>query len=520
MNKKPKIVLLQVSGDTYEYWDFYPPLGLASIASYLKVHNKVPKNNLLILDSKIPVFKRIILAFKPDIIGISCFSNNYQRTVQVARELKKLLPNTLFILGGVHISLFPDTLDGVFDFAVLKEGEVVFSEIIDSWSNYQKSKNKNVFFDIKSIAYKNKNKIITTPIRELIFPLDNIPQIDYSLLPNLFFRYEIVKDNEKQLWSLKKVFPLFTARGCPYKCIFCARSALWERVRFFSPKRIVDEIKNLQEYGVEAIQIWDDIFALNTERLLKIEKSMKKAKILKNIQFYRVFARTDLFTTDMVKQLKKLNVKSVAFGLESGSERILKYLKRDTTTVKINTEAVDLCEKENIGFVACIMLGIPNEKPEDMDKTLKFIENLNSLNTLEAIDTARATPFPATELYEYAIKKGLISEDFGTKSKYLSLVDTSNEIPILIKNKKDVKAYKFYWKKIKSYEESLRQLNSKQKGYKLSFIKMKILNKINRFLFLPKYLLNLIKKRRWVFTFRICYFIFYRFLEKFVLFKK
>lgn len=495
--KFPKIVLIQVSGSFDDYWRYYPPIGVTSIASYAIKYNKIPKKNFLILDSNLPYFLNIIKSFKPDIIGFSSFSNNYSIASSLAKKIKKIFPKSLIILGGVHISLFPKTLDDVFHIAVMKEGEETFSQIIKFWSKYNVNQSIDCFHFINGIAYKDNGQIIVNPERDLIQNLDNIPPIDWTLVPKIFFRKELVKDNINQKWRDHKVYPLFTSRGCPYHCVFCARSSLWKRVRFFSEKRVVEEIETLYKtFGVTAIQIWDDLFVFSTERLLKIQKLLKKKGLLGKIVFYRVFARTDHFNQEMAEILKSLNVVSVAFGLESGSQKILSYLKKNTSTVLNNYEAVDICEENKIGFVACMMLGSPSETKMDMEKTYQFTKYIFDKKTLEIIDLARSTPFPGTELYEYAQQKKLLPENYDADSKFLSLNNYENDIPILIKGLKNKKAYKFYWKRIKNYEFDLFHRNKKQKGYWISTLKLNIFNFLNNILFLPSYIQKLIRENQ------------------------
>lgn len=494
--KFPRVVLLQVSGVLNDYWGFYPPLGLASVATYAMKYGKLPKKNILILDNNLPNVTKIIRSFKPDIIGFSTFSNNYHNTVKVAENLRNYFPESLFIIGGVHISIFPETLEKVFDFGVMREGEDTFLDVINKWKKFRNEKKK--YNDIKGIIYLDGKKIIKTSERELIRPLDKIPSIDWSLFPSVFFKREIVKDSERGVWRDHKVFPLFTSRGCPYHCVFCARTALWKVVRYFGEERVGEDVENLRKkFGVTAIQIWDDLFTVSIPRLKLIEEQLIKRKLLDNISFYRVFARSDLFSPEMAIQLKKLNVKSVAFGFESGSERILKYLKKDTIKVSNNYEAIALCEKEKIGFVAGMMMGIPTETVKDLNDTLKFVNDIYSKKTLEIIDMCRATPFPGTELYEYAIKEKLLSNSFSQLSDSLSLSNVENDIPLLINDKVIVKSYQKNWHKIKGLEKKIWLRNNHQKGFKWSTIRMKYFNLIERKLFLPRMIFNRIKMGDW-----------------------
>lgn len=493
----PKVVLVQVSGKRDDYWGFYPPLGLASVATYAMKYGKLPRKNVLVLDSNLPHVMQIIKSFKPDIIGFSTFSNNYLNTVEIAKDLRVFFPKALFIIGGVHISIFPETFDFVFDLGVVKEGEGTFLEIINKWKKMGgNKKNLKDYASIDGVVYMDGKKIVKTSERELIRPLDKIPPIDWSLFQPIFFRKEVVKDdNDLDIWRCHKVFPLFTSRGCPFHCAFCARTALWKAVRYFSEERAVEDIQTLKnKFGVTAIHIWDDLFTASIPRLKLVEKQLKKRKLLDKIFFFQVFARSDLFTPEMAVQLRKINVKSVIFGFETGSERILKYLKKDTVKVLNNYEAVELCEKEKISFVACLMMGNPTETTEDIKETIKFIEYANTKKTLQAIEVNRSTPFPGTELYDYAMAENLLPKFFSQMSMSLFLNKVENDKPLLIKDKQVIKSYRKYWKIGKNYEKELWLRMLKQKGHRWSTIKVNILNQLDRKLFLPNIIFDLTKR--------------------------
>ena len=503
----PRIILLQVSGDYDPYWGFYPPLGLASIATYALQNSHIPKDNFLILDTTIPLARQIIQAFDPDIIGFSTFSKHYQETVEYAKMLRRKKLKSFFIIGGVHISLFPDTLDPVFDLAVNKEGEQTFLEILRVWPHYSVSGDTSLFRRIPSVIYRKQGTVIRNSERAMIYPVDKIPPINWSLFFPIYFRHELIKDNETQTWKHERVFPLFTTRGCPYNCVFCARTALWKGIRFFSESHVAEEIQALYKtQGIKTIQIWDDLFVLNIHRLKQIEKVLRRHRLLKTIAFYKVFARANLFTEDMSRQLKKLNVKSVQFGFESGSDKILTFLKRDTVHVIQNYEAASLCEKEKIGFVACLMLGTPHETPADMKKTLDFVDFIRLKTTLESIDLARTTAFPETALYDYVVSHKLLPSHYQTLSKSLALSDATNTKPLFLKTRKQTQAYEHFWQIIKSHEKDVDMVNSQQKGFRKARMLMHMYNQISRITFVPWFLGHQVVRGNWSIAVKLLYY--------------
>jgi anaerobic magnesium-protoporphyrin IX monomethyl ester cyclase len=476
-----KIVLLNVKVGTGTYWEFYPPLGLLSIATYVISKKIVRRGNLIILDINMPNIVEKIKEFKPDIVGISAFSTDYSKAKSIAHEIKKI-SKALIIIGGVHISLFPQQLAKVFDLGVLGEGEKTFAELLAICAkNYEEivlNKRKDLLKSVPGLVLSNLGKKILTPRRTPIEKLDDIPPLDWSLLNDIHFRFELLGDQDKG-WKALKTMPIFTSRGCPYNCVFCARKFLWQGIRYFSSDHVVKEIRNLVEnHQVTAIHIWDDLFVVSEDRLMRFYKALQKEKLIGKVNFYRVFARTDLIDERMMKILKKIGVKSLAFGFESGSNKVLQYVKRNTTTVETNERAIELCSKYGIGIVACLMVGLQDESIGDMNKTLEFCRDLAKLRNLEILDVSRATPYPGTELWDYALKKHLISPDFDWSGISLTGNNKRKVMPFLIKDKKRRSHFFKIWTKIKGLERGVIKSKQEEMGWREE--NGKLLNLMNK----------------------------------------
>jgi len=227
---------------------------------------------------------------------------------------------------------------------------------------------------------------------------------------------------------------MFTSRGCPFNCVFCSSSCFWQRrIRYNSPEYVVGEINHLiEKYKVDGICIFDDLFIADKERLKKIVDLIDENKINEKVSF-RCSVRSDLINEEVCKLMKKMNVQTTTIGFESGSPKVLAYLKRNTMTIEDNKRAAELLHKYGFEIEGLFMLASPGETKDDMMMTLDFIKN----NFIDTIQLSITTPYPGTELWNYALEKGLVSNDMDWSrldlkpnedlSNQLTMVDTMSK---------------------------------------------------------------------------------------------
>jgi len=366
----------------------YPPLGLAYLASSLR--RSFPAIEVRIIDRDV---EQVLASFAPDAVGVSSVSQNFGRAIEIAALCKKAgLP---VFVGGVHITLLPESLPAEFDFGVYGEAEESIVEIVTRLLADPGLKEPRKLEEIRGLVVHSQTGPRLTGPRSMITDLDSLPMPDRSLL-NI---------------PAGETTYLFTSRGCPYKCAFCASTRFWDKVRWFSPEYVVAEIEQiLENYNPRALSFYDDLFIANLPRLERIVALICAKGIHKRVKF-SFACRANLVNEKLLKILAPLDILMICMGLESGAKRTLEYLKGESASPAQNMRAVELLAGTGINVQGTFIIGSPEETEEEILETLAFIK----ASKLSNFDVYILTPFPGTPVWDVALKRGLVSNrmDWG-----------------------------------------------------------------------------------------------------------
>lgn len=374
---------------------WYEMIGPQYISAVLKSHGFETTLSVGYTESSIVKIK------DGDIVAFSVMTGMEGWALNIAREIKKKRKiKTVF--GGPHTTYFPDLIreDGC-DVICRGEGEYAMLEFVKSVENGTNDTS------IKNLWFKNKDDIISNPLRELVGNLDEIYFPDRELY---YDAYDYFCNN-----STKYVI---AGRGCPFACTFCFNDQMKEMynglgkyVRWRSPQNVIHEIRNLQlRSKVDSIFFMDDTFSLNKKWLQQF-LPLYKTEI--NIPFL-CLVRADTIDEEICDLLANANCQIVGFGIESGDENLRnKVLKKKVTDEQIYRTA-SLLKKYHIKFMTFNMVGFPGETLVQAFKTVE-------INIQIGTDYPRCgvfTPYPGTILGDMVKKMGLLEGKIDANTKH------------------------------------------------------------------------------------------------------
>jgi len=196
------------------------------------------------------------------------------------------------------------------------------------------------------------------------------------------------------------------SRGCPYHCSFCGYCNTPYRVR--SPENVIKELEWLKkEFGVKNFIFYDDTMTINFGRVINICKLMVERNLKMN---WAVCTRVDLVTPEVLEWFKKAGCKQVAYGIESGSQKILDLAKKGIT-LEQSRQAMKWTKEAGMRSVALVIIGLPGETRETARQTLDFVKETKADYT----QFCYAIPFPNTDMYNHFKDNNLFVTEDWTK---------------------------------------------------------------------------------------------------------
>jgi len=375
-----------------------PPLGLLYLSSCISEEG----HDVSVLDQAAVNFDNndVVNWVKeqdPDIIGFSVLCISFENAKLISKELKIWNPNVVIIFGNYLATFYADKILNNYnwvDICVRGEGERTFLELIDVLE-----RNRDLG-QVKGITYRNNGIVKRNEDRALIENLDELPFPDRAKLPNIYKNRIGGIDI-----SPRKFTTIVTSRGCPFSCNFCGCTAFshgsW---RTRSVENIMDEIRYLANEGYREILIVDDNFTLNKKRVVKLCEKIRKENL--DIVFI-CDGRVNNSSLNLLKAMYQANFKTLMYGIESSSQRILnRYNKNITPTM--SRQAIKNARKAGIKIViASFMIGALDETYEEAINTLKFASRLDI--DFPYILFTRA--LPGTQLFNDLVQREIIEED-------------------------------------------------------------------------------------------------------------
>ena len=367
-----------------------PPLGLAYISAYL---NKAGHTCKILDGVAQPRSLREIVqeARSYDLVGISVVSAFALRALELIAEFKASPGSPPLVVGGPHVTALPGEMARAgADFEVIGEGELTTKELVD-WLGGKRD--LSALKQIRGLGFMEEGRFVTTGRRPRIDPLDQVPLPDRDLLPMHLYRSSIARASAQPSHSL------LTSRGCPGVCSFCSKLTHGTRVRYFSTERILEEFFLLRDrYHARDVAVWDDNFVSNPAVALAVCEGLRRRGFDRT---WSVEARIDGVNGQVLRELKAAGCTFIAYGIESGSQRVLDYMHKRTSLDQIR-QVVALTKEIGIPIRGYFMLGLPGETLDEMEETVRFALELD----VEIASFTLFIPLPGTQEYRRACRTG------------------------------------------------------------------------------------------------------------------
>lgn len=403
------------------------PFSILSLAGYLDTMGEKCE----IIDIKYPQVAKLLMGGIEDyiveklfnssvhVVGFTCLTAEFECVYRMAKRLREKGFKGVIVAGGHHPTFCPsDFLDGsgVFDYVVLGEGEVTLYELLKAIENKSKTDR------IDGLAFYTKNGVHRTQQRQLLENLSFLSGYTYHFI-NLNYYLQPRLDLIRNI--LMRGVGVQTTRGCPFNCTFCGNNSLWSankyttRIRSRPPRDVVNEIVHLKKmYDIDGFSIEDDMFTLNDQRVAEFCDFLKQ----ENLGLVWVCqSHINTFTEVMAKKIKEAGCVQVEFGVESGSERILKEIKKETSIKRIHS-AFSICKKYGLRSLANFLINTPTEDETDLKATLSLADEIKATKYSFGV----TVPLLGTELYDKYVHPRLKKDEYkidGERRAYQEIVD-------------------------------------------------------------------------------------------------
>jgi len=366
-----------------------PPLGLAYIGAVLLQDGySVTAEDCNLTDFNATRMRRLLEDRAPRIVGISASTETYPNALRIAAMAKDVDPMVTVVAGGPHASVMHRHVAAKrdVDIVVRGEGEYTMLAVADCLI-----RGHGTFGEIAGITYTSNGSVIVAPDRPFILNPDELPTPARGLFPLPMYD--------------RAMSVLMSRGGCPCDCAFCAVNNIWQGGRRFrSARNVVQEIVELIETeGCDGINFADDTFTLSRKHVVTLCEAFAEAGDVARCE-WRCTTRVDMVDRELLGIMREAGCRSITFGVESGSQRILDAIDKKITREQV-LEAVTTALGLGMDVLCSFMFPHPDDTEETVAEQKAFMDRLVELGA--TVSLALTTPFPGTPYYENADALGI-----------------------------------------------------------------------------------------------------------------
>ncbi|MDP8261834.1 MAG: radical SAM protein [Candidatus Ancaeobacter aquaticus] len=436
-----KILLLFPKNKLDKIPPLYPPLGIGYLSENLSSKNISHEVLDMRLGHTHSDLINTIKRFQPDLIGITMMTFSYTENYALLNKLKSLFPKTKIVVGGAHVSAIREkilTECPSIDYAVFQEGEETLLELCTNDNTKE----------VKGIYHRD------TATGETAFTGHRPMMNDFNSIP-----YPKFEKFELEKYITDKI-AILTSRGCPYECTYCAvGTSIGGKFRPKTPHKVIEELSFWTQRGYTKFDFIDDNFTLDAKRAKEICSMIKDAHFGPLLLECSSGIRADRVDRELLSAMRKSGFYAISIPVESGSNKVLKAIKKSQDISKVDETIKNACE---LGFDITLffLIGSPTETQADLDLSVQLAQKYPVYD----ICFHNLVPFPGTELYKWVEKNNyflippeiyLNSASLTSDQPYFQTPEFSKEERInALRDTKKIKIsvqYKAYLRKYKIF---------------------------------------------------------------------
>ena len=439
--RKLKILLLEPLSSAQSSWGsirslegHLPPVGVISIYNWLKYRGY----NVDFLDTQFGDFspdslKQYLKEKEYDVVGISVYTPTADYSFKTAKLVREALPACKIVMGNIHVTVLPELSMRQcpeLDFIVRNEGEYVMDAFLSELAGGRKDWSR-----INGLVWRDGDRVVINPPGRFIEELDKLPVGFYGDLDLKRYIPHMTQ------YVVLPSYSIMTQRGCPFGCTYCgAAKILGKKARFYSPKRIVEELKILKfEKKARGVYFQDSTFTANRAFTIELMQLMIEANLGLR---WSCNTRADCVDPELLSLMYKAGGRQIAIGVESGNQDSLNAIKKNTTLEK-QERGVEWVREAGFRCINSFIICLPNETEDMVRNTINFAKKLKAPIAVFWFPV----PYPGTELHETCKADGGLRHVEGWND-YLAL---NFDNPIYVNPNFGVERMR-YWHKRANFE--------------------------------------------------------------------
>lgn len=366
---------------------YLPPMGMISVYNWLKYRGyQVDFIDTQFGDYTSEKLQHVLQRGAYDVVALPVYTPTADYAFQTAKLVKEALPDSIVVMGNIHVTTLPElSMEQCpeLDFVIRHEAEFALDEFLSALAN-----GDHDWSAIPGLVYRSNGKVVVNPQRPFVSDLDQMPLGFYA---NLDLSRYVPHPTQ---YVVLPNYPFLTQRGCPYSCSYCEASLiLGKKVRFYSPQRVVEELKILKyEKGARGIYFQDSTFTISRKYIVELMNLLIEADLG---LLWSCNTRADRVDPELLDLMYRAGGRHIILGIESANQASLDLVQKGTTVEK-QTQGVKWIREAGFNYSTSFIICLPGEDEQMVRNTIDYAKELGAQTATFYLPV----PFPGSKLYE------------------------------------------------------------------------------------------------------------------------